>query len=97
LVDAVPPPDDGVATAERAVRRTFDLAVRLGYEAPDLDDVLVQDPAERLWQLAEMTPCGPLDKQRILAATSPEARADAVATAALDVAEMLALRLGPDA
>ncbi|MDP1792717.1 MAG: LON peptidase substrate-binding domain-containing protein [Acidimicrobiales bacterium] len=92
LVDDAEPSSEAVEVAERSVRRAHALAQELGYEVPSLDDFLVGDPIQRLWQLARMTPCGPVDRQRILAAESVEARADAVAAAALDAAEMFALR-----
>lgn len=92
LDDTDDPSDEAVAIAERSVRRAHGLAEELGYEVPSLDDFLVAQPGLRLWQLARMTPCGPQDRQRILAAETVEARADAVAAAALDAVEMFTLR-----
>lgn len=94
LEDADVPTAEGLRVAEQAVRKAHALAQELGYEVPSLDDFLVEDPSLRLWQLARMTPCGPVDRQRILEADDVEARANAVAAAALDAAEMFALRKG---
>lgn len=92
LRDEADPSDEALEVAERCVRRAHAVAHELGYEVPSLDDFLVGDRSARLWQLARMTPCGPVDRQRILAAASVEARADVVAAAALDAAEMFALK-----
>ncbi len=92
--DGDAPSAEAIDVAERSVRQAHALAEELGYEAVSLDDFLVADPGVRLWQLARMTPCGPADRQRILAAESAEARADAVAAAALDAVELFTLRKG---
>ncbi|HVT76346.1 MAG TPA: LON peptidase substrate-binding domain-containing protein [Acidimicrobiales bacterium] len=88
------PSEEANAIAEAAVRRALGLAARLGYEVPSLDDVLVADPQTRQWQLAGVTPAGPVDRQRILAEDDAERRADVIAALALDAAEMFALELG---
>ena len=88
-----PPSDEANAMSERAVRRVLGLAVELGYDVPDLDDVLVGEPAARQWQLAGITPCGPVDRQRMLAEDDAERRADIIAAVALDTAEILELQL----
>ncbi len=92
LVDDAAPSSEAVAMAERSVREAHVLAVELGYEVPSLDDFLIAEPTVRLWQLARMTPCGPADRQRILEADTAEARADAIAAAALDAVEMFNLK-----
>lgn len=92
LVDDGVPSNEALAVAERSVREAHVRAGELGYEVPSLDDFLVGDPTQRLWQLARMTPCGPSDRQRILEAESVESRADAIAAAALDAVEMFTLR-----
>jgi Lon protease-like protein len=88
-----PPSAEANSMVEVAVRRALDLAVRLGYEIPALDDVLVGDPATRQWQLANMTPAGPVDRQRILAEDDADRRAEVITAVALDAAEMFALQL----
>jgi Lon protease-like protein len=92
-----PPPDapstEANAMAESAVRRALELAAQLGYDIPSVDDVLVGDPATRQWQLAALTPAGPVDRQRILAADTAERRGEVIASIALDAAEMFALQL----
>lgn len=96
LVETPPedePSAEAVALAESAVRRALALAAQLGYEAPNPDDFLVADPTTRQWQLAGMTPCGPVDRQRMLAEESAERRAEVIAAAALDAAEIFELQL----
>ena len=89
-----PPPSlEANAMAEQAVRRALQLAGELGYEFPSVDDYLVAEPVTRQWQLAGMTPCGPIDRQRMLAEDSAERRAEIIAAAALDAAEMFELQL----
>jgi Lon protease-like protein len=88
------PTDDDIAVAEQAVRRAHGLAQELGYDVPDLDDVLDDEPTRRLWQLGLVTPCGPADRQRMLAAETVEARANEIAVAALDAAQLFAHQLG---
>ncbi len=88
-----PPSQEANAAAEAAVRRALSLATQLGYDIPSVDDVLVGDPATRQWQLAGMTPCGPVDRQRILSEDDAERRADVIAAVALDAAEVFELRL----
>jgi Lon protease-like protein len=92
--DGRPPSIEANEMVEKAVRRALDLAVQLGYEIPSIDDVLVGDPQTRQWQLANLTPAGPVDRQRILAEDDAERRAEVIATIALDAAEMFSLRLG---
>jgi Lon protease-like protein len=91
--DAAPPSDGANALAEAAVRRALAAAARLGYETPDLDDILVGDAAVRQWQLASMTPCGDVDRQRILAEDDPDVRSATIAVVAADAAELFELQL----
>ena len=93
LPAGAPPSAESNAVAESAVRRALGLAVQLGYDVPPVDDVLVGEPTTRQWLLAGMTPCGPADRQRILAEDDAERRGDAIATAALDAAELFELQL----
>src|SRR5262249_7037932 len=88
-----PPSVEANAMTESAVRRVLYLAAEIGYDVPSIDDVLVAEPAQRQWQLAGLTPAGPVDRQRILAEDDAERRADVIAAVALDVAEMFALQL----
>lgn len=87
------PSEEANAIAETAVRRALGVAQRLGYDVPLLEDHLVADPVTRQWQLAGMTPCGPADRQRILAEDDAERRAEIIATVALDAAEILEFQL----
>lgn len=88
------PTAEDLELAEGAVRRAHVLAGELGYDVPDLEDVLVGEPAQRLWQLALVTPCGPADRQQILEAETAAARANQVAAVALDVAQLFEHQLG---
>src|SRR5207253_5471498 len=88
-----PPATESNALSEQAVRRVLGLAAQLGYDVPELDDILVGDPATRQWQLAGLTPCGPVDRQRILAEDDAERRAEVIAAVALDTAEIFELQL----
>ncbi|HUR77734.1 MAG TPA: LON peptidase substrate-binding domain-containing protein [Acidimicrobiales bacterium] len=81
------------ALAESAVRKALALAAKLGFDVPDLDDVLVAEPATRQWQLAGVTPCGTMDRQRILAEDDADRRAEVIAAVALDTAEIFQLQL----
>ena len=67
---------------------------QLGYDVPNLDDILVGEPVRRLWQLGLATPCGPADRQRILAAETVTSRANEIAAEALDAAQLFAHQLG---
>lgn len=92
LVETIAPTDDpsgeDLELAEAAVRRAHGLAQQLGYDVPDMDDILVAEPHERLWQLALLTPCGPADRQRVLAAETVVDRANQIAASALDAAQL---------
>jgi hypothetical protein len=96
VVETDPPSAEALAVVEASVRRAHELAALLGYDVPELDDLLVDEPTTRLWQLAIVTPCADADKQRFLQADGAERRADAIAAAALDAAELFRLRLGRD-
>lgn len=89
-----PPSAEALQLAEASVRKAHGLAAELGYDVPEFDDVLVGEPHERLWQLGLFTPCGPIDKQAILEADTSELRADCIAAAALDAAQMFTMQLG---
>lgn len=93
VADDVAPSAEALDLAETSVRQAHQLAARLGYDVPSLDDFLVEDPVTRLWQLAIVTPCPDVDKQTFLQAVSAERRADAIAAAALDAVELFHLQL----
>ncbi|MEY2397307.1 MAG: uncharacterized protein QOJ00_481 [Actinomycetota bacterium] len=94
LSDPDGPSDEALVVAENSVRHAHQLASQLGYDVPDLEDYLVEDPVTRLWQLAIVTPCPDADKQGFLRADGAERRADAIAAAALDAAELFRMQLG---
>ena len=57
-----------LARAEELVRETLTLAAELGEAAGPAGFELVDDPAERTWQLCAAAPLGPFDRQRLLEA-----------------------------
>ena len=88
------PADDGpLATAEEQVRQAMALASELGEAALRPDVAFSEDPARRAWELCAAAPLGPLDRQRLLGAST----AVRLATLTEEVAEakrVLAFRLG---
>lgn len=95
LDEAHPERIDGLAEAERAVRRALALASELasGPTRPasfPLDD----DPATALWQLCAAAPVGAVDRQELLETDEPESRAVLLARLAHAAAEVLTYRLG---
>ena len=60
--------------AERAVRRSLALQAELGDPAPPIGVELDPVPSAAAWQLAAISPLGPLDRQSLLAVDDPAAR-----------------------
>jgi Lon protease-like protein len=58
---------EGLADAERNVRRTLALRAELDEPAAPYNLALDADPAKALFQLAALAPLGPADQQRLLA------------------------------
>jgi Lon protease-like protein len=82
-----------LARAEELVRETLALAAELGEAAVPAGFDVVDDPAQRTWQLCAAAPLGPFDRQRLL----EEPRSIRLATLveqAADARQMLAFRLG---
>jgi Lon protease-like protein len=79
--------------AEELVRETLALAAELGEAAVPAGLELVDDPAQRTWQLCAAAPLGPFDRQRLLEAPTPIRLATLVEQTA-DARQMLAFRLG---
>ncbi len=86
--------DDALEEAARQVRRARALAVELGMLTGGDDAVPVEDPVAALWQLAALAPLGSYDRQAVLEAGPPGARARLLARLAAEAAETLAFRLG---
>lgn len=92
-----PAPGDGypeqAAEVVAALRRVLALAAEAGDEAVPATVDLSPDPVLALHQASAIGPFGPLDRQRLLAAPSPEARAELLAGLLDDAAEVLRMRL----
>jgi Lon protease-like protein len=93
-----PPVADGDADRRDAVlaevRRVLALAAEVGEAVPSAADVsLATDPVLASYQLAALTPVGPLDRLALLAAPSVGERLEAVAALLADVEAVLASRL----
>lgn len=93
--DPEPGPDHGVAL-ERTVatlRRTLALAAEAGDHAAPATIELSEDPVLAGYQVAAVAPIGPHDRQRLLAATTPDDRLDALDEMLREALEVLQLRL----
>lgn len=75
------------------LRRTAALRRELGEPAAPLDLALAPDPVVASYQAAAVAPVGPADRQRLLAAPSPAARAGLVRAMLVDQIELLRARL----
>jgi Lon protease-like protein len=84
---------EALVTAERAVRRSFALLAELDEPAPPIDVELSPDPAAAAWQLAALSPLGPLDSQLLLAVDDPTERLTRLAAMTDEACEVLAQRL----
>jgi Lon protease-like protein len=86
--------DAAFAEADRIVRRSLVLLAQLGQPVAPVDVALAPDPVAAAWQLAALSPLGPLDRQRLLAVDDPAERLTRLAELAdeeNDVLERLAL------
>jgi Lon protease-like protein len=93
--DPVPGPDhpallEGVLTR---LRRTLALAAEAGDATAPATIELSDDPVLAGHQAAAVAPIGPLDRQRLLAAASPEARLRQLDALLVEAVEVLELRL----
>lgn len=66
--------DDAYRDAERTVRRALALLAELGEAAAPVHVPLADEPFVAAWQLAAISPLGPLDRQRLLAIDTPAER-----------------------
>ena len=76
------------------LRRALALATEAGDDAAPATIELSPDGVLAGYQMAAVAPIGPLDRQRVLAATSPGMRLEAVAQLLDDAIEVLEMRLG---
>ena len=93
-----PPPQEGDAAGRDAVlaelRRVLALAAEVGEAVPSAAAIEVaEDVTVASYQLAALTPVGPLDRLALLAAPSVAARLERVAALLADVEAVLASRL----
>jgi uncharacterized protein len=72
--DDEPIDDDLLATATSSLRRVLALAAELGADNTDVTADLSDDPVLATHQIAALGPFGPLDRQRLLAAATPNDR-----------------------
>jgi Lon protease-like protein len=82
------------AAVVSALRRVLALASEAGDATVPATIELSEDPVLAVLQAAAVAPIGPLDGQRLLAAPSPEERADHLEALLADAADVLRLRLG---
>jgi uncharacterized protein len=90
------PGSDHAARAEGAVarlRHVLGLAAEAGDPAASATVELSDDPVLAVLQAAALAPLGPLDRQRLLAAPTPDDRVDLLQGLLDDAAEVLLLRL----
>ena len=94
--DAAPGPDftDGLAASTGLLRRALGLAAEAGDAAPPATIELSDDPVLASYQAIAVAPLGTFDKQRLLAAESPDARIAQLSDLLRDAIEVLELRLG---
>ena len=86
--------DDRLAIVMGRLRRALALATEAGDDAAPATIELSPDGVLAGYQMAAVAPIGPLDRQRVLAATSPGMRLEAVAQLLDDAIEVLEMRLG---
>ena len=93
--DPEPGPDhpEAVARVVASLRRVLALSAEAGDPSVPATIELSPDPILAAYQVAAVGPFGPLDRQRLLAAESPEDRVAQLAALLDEVAETLALRL----
>jgi Lon protease-like protein len=92
-----PPPPDDLAGRQvdlvATLRRVLALKAELGEPAAPAGVELAEDPVLGGYQVAAVAPFGPLDRQRLLAAPDPAARADLLAELLADEERFLRARL----
>lgn len=99
-VEDWPDPEPGPGYAERVeeavaqLRRVLALAAEAGDPAVPATVELSEDPVLALHQVGAVAPLGLLDQQRILAAPTPDERAELVTRLLSEAEEVLRLRLG---
>ena len=94
--DPEPGPDHADALTEclGQLRRCLALAAEAGDDVAPATIELSDDPVLAGYQAMAVAPLGPLDRHRLLAADSPDARVAELADLLRDAVEVLELRLG---
>lgn len=82
-----------VETTVVELRRVLALSAELGDAAAPATIELSDDPVLAGYQATAIAPIGPFDQQRLLRATTPEARLDDLDALLADLVEVLQLRL----
>lgn len=85
--------DDALAEADRLVRRSLALRAELGESVPPVHVELAPEPAAAGWQLAALSPLGPLDRQALLGIDDPSERLARLAALVGEENEVLQARL----
>jgi hypothetical protein len=80
--------------AEKAVRRSLTLLAELDEPAAPMGVKLAPERPVAAWQLAAISPLGPLDRQRLLGIDDPVARLGLLADLVEEECQVLAHRLG---
>lgn len=88
-----PEADERLGAAERVVRRSLALRAELDEPAPPMDVPLSEEPAVAAWELATLSPLGPLDRQRLLGIEDPAERLAELAALTDEACTVQALRL----
>ena len=83
----------GLAPAMAAWRRVLALQSELGAPGPPANFEVSDDPSTAVWQLAALSPMGPLDRQRLLTADNTAQRLDLLAELLADAEELIRARI----
>ncbi len=89
-----PSADEAFVRAERSVRRSLALRAELGEPAAPVHVEVAEDRTAAGWQLAALSPLGPLDRQRLLVVDDPAARLRQLAELVDEECAVLTHRLG---
>jgi len=94
--DPAPGPDhdEALRSVVAQLRRCLALAAEAGNPTAPATIELAEDPVLAGHQVAAVAPLGPLDQQRLLAASSPDDRLEQLSVLLADVTLVLELRLG---
>lgn len=88
-----PAADGPFEKAERLVRRSLALLAELDEPAHPIDVELASDRSVASWQLASISPLGPLDRQHLLGLDDPAERTQRLVDLVGEACEILAHRL----